>query len=217
MVAFVLVHGAWHGAWCWARVLPALRAAGHTAHAVTLTGVGERAHLLSRDITLGTHIGDVVNLTTCEELSGVVLVGHSYGGLVITGAADRLAGRAGLLKHLVYIDAVVPHPGESWASQHAPELVANRLAASAAHPQGALPAPDAALYGLTGADCDWDPRLAQRRADAPARAQRARLARSRAGHRSRRDGERGRAAGAAAARSRSLRRGQVRAWPRTAP
>src|SRR5258706_16376437 len=107
MAAFVLVHGAWHGAWCWSRVLPALRVAGHSAHAVTLTGVGARAHLLSRDITLATHISDVTNLITCEELDAVVLVGHSYGGLVITGAADRLlAQRPGLFKHLVYIDAV---------------------------------------------------------------------------------------------------------------
>jgi pimeloyl-ACP methyl ester carboxylesterase len=156
MAAFVLVHGAWHGAWCWARVLPALRAAGHAAHAVTLTGVGERAHLLSRDITLDLHVTDVVNLVVCEELDDIVLVGHSYGGLVITGAADRLlAQRPARLKQLVYIDAVVPHPGECWATHHAPELVASRLAAAAAHPQGALAPPDAALFGLSGADCDW--------------------------------------------------------------
>jgi len=156
MAAFVLVHGAWHGAWCWSRVLPALRAAGHGAHAVTLTGVGERAHLLSRDITLRTHVADVVNLIACEELDGVVLVGHSYGGLVVTGAADRLlAARAPTLRHLVYIDAVVPHPGESWSSHHGAELVARRLADAAAHPQGALPPPDAALYGLSGSDAAW--------------------------------------------------------------
>jgi pimeloyl-ACP methyl ester carboxylesterase len=157
MAAFVLVHGAWHGAWCWARVLPQLRAAGHTAHAVTLTGVGERAHLLARSITLDTHVADVVNLVCCEELDDVILVGHSYGGLMITGAADRLLARLPptRVKHLVYVDAVVPHPGESWATHHPPELVATRLAAAAAHPQGALPPPDAALFGLTGADCDW--------------------------------------------------------------
>ncbi|HVO07723.1 MAG TPA: alpha/beta fold hydrolase [Burkholderiaceae bacterium] len=156
MTAFVLVHGAWHGAWCWARVLPLLRAAGHAAHAVTLTGTGERAHLLQRGITLQTHITDVANLVTCEELDDVVLVGHSYGGLVITGAADRLlASQAASLRHLVYIDALVPHPGESWSTHQAPELVASRLAAAAAHPHDALPPPDAALYGLAGADCDW--------------------------------------------------------------
>jgi pimeloyl-ACP methyl ester carboxylesterase len=155
MAAFVLVHGAWHGAWCWARVLPALRAAGHGAHAVTLTGVGERAHLLSRAIDATTHTDDVVNLVACEELDDVVLVGHSYGGLVITLAADRLLARGVALRHLVYIDAMVPHAGESWSSHHAPELVATRLAQAAAHPHHALPPPDAALYGLTGSDQAW--------------------------------------------------------------
>ncbi len=156
MAAFVLVHGAWHGAWCWARVMPALRTAGHGAFAVTLTGVGERAHLLARDISLETHVTDVVNLVTCEELVDVVLVGHSYGGLPITGAADRLLARQpGVVKHLVYLDAVVPHPGECWATHHDAELVAQRVAQSVAHPHGALPPPDAALFGLTGADCDW--------------------------------------------------------------
>ena len=156
MAAFVLVHGAWHGAWCWSRVLPGLRAAGHTAHAVTLTGVGERAHLLSRDITLDTHVRDVVNLIVSEELDDVVLVGHSYGGLIITGAADRLlADDPARIRHLVYVDAVVPHPGECWASHQAPEIVASRLATAAAHPHNALAPPDAALFGLTGADGDW--------------------------------------------------------------
>src|SRR5947209_5724227 len=105
MATFVLVHGSWHGAWCWKRVLPLLRGAGHDVHAVTLTGVGERAHLLSADIRLDTHITDVVNLIDCEELADVILVGHSYGGIVITGVADRLQRRSpGLLQQLVYID-----------------------------------------------------------------------------------------------------------------
>lgn len=156
MAAFVLVHGAWHGAWCWSRVLPPLRAAGHAVHTVSLTGTGERAHLLHRGITLDTHVADVINTIACEELDEVVLVGHSYAGLVITAAADRLlAQQPTQLRHLVYIDAVVPHPGESWSTHHAPELVTSRLAAAAAHPLGALPPPDAALFGLTGADCDW--------------------------------------------------------------
>ena len=93
--AFVLVHGAWHGAWCWSRVVPLLRASDQPAHAVTLTGVGERAHLLRRDIGLATHIADVVSLIENEELTDVVLVGHSYGGLVITGAADAWLARGG--------------------------------------------------------------------------------------------------------------------------
>ncbi len=155
--AFVLVHGAWHGAWCWSRVVPLLRASDQPAHAVTLTGVGERAHLLRRDIGLATHIADVVSLIENEELTDVVLVGHSYGGLVITGAADAWLARGGdrRLRHLVYVDAVVPHPGECWASHHGADLVASRVAAAAADPRGALPPPDAGLFGLTGADKDW--------------------------------------------------------------
>ena len=153
--AFVLVHGAWHGAWCWRYVLPALRRAGHEAHAVTLTGVGERSHLLRREITLQTHVSDVVSLVRCEEIADLVIVGHSYGGLVITGAADALLALGVRLHHLVYIDAVVPHSGECWATHQSPELVASRLAAAAADPLGAMPPPDATLYGLTGEDAAW--------------------------------------------------------------
>ncbi len=157
MAQFVLVHGAWHGGWCWARVLPLLRAAGHAAHAITLTGVGERAHLLSPEIRLTTHLQDVLNLIAVEELDDVVLVGHSYGGMVITGVADALQRqRPGLLRHLVYVDAFVPHPGESWSSTHAPEVVAGRVAAAEQSSGGlTLPAPDAEAFGLKGADRDW--------------------------------------------------------------
>ena len=147
----VLVHGAWGGAWIWRHVLPALRAAGHEVHAVTLTGDGERAHLRHPGITLRTHIADVVGLVDAEELADIALVGHSYGGQVITGAADALAGR---VKQLVYVDAMVPLPGEGWGSNHAPEIVAARQAAAAAH-DNALPAPDPADFGLAGAERDW--------------------------------------------------------------
>ena len=154
--SFVLVHGAWHGAWCWARVLPLLRASGHPAHAVTLTGVGERAHLLSREIRLATHIQDVIGLIEAEELSEVVLVGHSYAGVVVTGVADRLAReRPGLLRHMVYLDASAPRSGESWSTPHTPEVVAGRIAAAAASGGLSLPPPDASVFGLDGADRDW--------------------------------------------------------------
>ncbi|MEY4754431.1 MAG: hypothetical protein RJA44_2106 [Pseudomonadota bacterium] len=158
MSQFVLVHGAWAGAWCWRRVLPLLRAAGHEAHAVTLTGVGERAHLLSREVRLHTHLLDVQNLILSEELDDIVLVGHSYGGLVITGVADALLRRHGVqprLRHLVYVDAVTPHPGESWSSQHAPETVIARVQSASARPDHAIPPPDARIFGLEGADRDW--------------------------------------------------------------
>ena len=154
--AIVLVHGSWHGAWCWRRVLPLLRGAGVEAHAVTLTGVGERAHLLSPAIDLHMHIQDVIGLIEAEELQRVVLVGHSYAGMVITGVADRLQQeRPGLLAHLVYLDAALPYPGDSWSSRHAPETRQARI--DAAQPSGGLsfPPPDAAIFGLEGADRDW--------------------------------------------------------------
>lgn len=157
MTQFVLVHGAWHGGWCWGRILPLLRVVGHAAHAVTLTGLGERVHLLSPEIRLVTHLQDVLNLITAEELDDVVLVGHSYGGMVVTGVADSLQRRRpGLLRHLVYVDAFVPHRGESWSSTQAPEVVAGRVAAAEQSSGGlSLPAPDAAAFGLQGADRDW--------------------------------------------------------------
>ena len=151
----VLVHGAWGGAWIWRRVLGPLRAAGHEVHAVTLTGDGERAHLRRADITLRTHIDDVLGLIDAEELRDITLVGHSYAGQVITGAADALlAADAGRLKQLVYVDAMVPLPGEGWGSNHAPEVVAARRAAAAAN-DNALPPPDPRDFGLEGADRDW--------------------------------------------------------------
>jgi len=154
--AMVLVHGSWHGAWCWRRVLPRLRAAGVEAHAVTLTGVGERAHLLSRDITIATHVQDIVGLIEAEELASVVLVGHSYAGNLITCAADRLQrAHPGLLKHLVYLDAGIPDPGKSWSSPHAPETVAKRVAEGQASGGLSFPPPDASVFGLSGPDRDW--------------------------------------------------------------
>lgn len=151
----VLVHGAWGGAWIWRRVLAPLRAAGHEVHAVTLTGDGERAHLRSRAVGLRTHVDDVLGLIEAEELRDVVLVGHSYGGMVITGAADRLLARdRGLLRRLVYVDAMVPLPGESWSSTHTPETAAARTAQAEAH-DFALPPADPEAFGLAGADRDW--------------------------------------------------------------
>jgi pimeloyl-ACP methyl ester carboxylesterase len=154
MSTFVLVHGAWGGAWIWRRILGPLRAAGHEVHAVTLTGDGERAHLRRPDISLQVHIDDVLGLIAAEELDDVVLVGHSYGGMVITGAADALPARGVTVRQLVYVDAMVPLPGEGWGDGHPPEIVAARRAAAAAH-DNALPPPDPADFGLQGADADW--------------------------------------------------------------
>ena len=113
MANFVLVHGAWHGGWCWRDVRRVLEDNGHTVFTPTLTGLGERSHLLSPDIDLETHIADVINLLVWEELNDVILVGHSYGGMVITGVADRAKDR---LRHIVYLDAFLPVDGESSAA-----------------------------------------------------------------------------------------------------
>ncbi len=129
MANFVLVHGAWHGGWCWQRVVQVLGSAGHRCHALTLTGVGERAHLLSPAITLEMHIEDVAATIEMEELSDVVLAVHSYSGMIGTAIADRFGSR---LRHLVYVDAVVPRPGESWSSTHARATREARLAGAAA-------------------------------------------------------------------------------------
>jgi pimeloyl-ACP methyl ester carboxylesterase len=110
MSTFVLVHGAWHGSWCWKRVRALLQAQGHEVFTPTLTGVGERAHLLTPQVNLETHIDDVVNLIRWEELADVVLCGHSYGGCVVRGAADRIPER---IRSLVYLDAFVPENGQS--------------------------------------------------------------------------------------------------------
>jgi len=114
MATFLLVHGGIQGGWVWKRVIPLLRAAGHEAYAPTLTGCGERVHLLTRDIGLETHVQDVVNVIEYEDLDEVILVGHSYGGQVITAVADRMRHR---LAHLVYLDACVPQPGQSCLAQ----------------------------------------------------------------------------------------------------
>ena len=152
----VLVHGAWAGGWAWQRVLAPLRAAGHAVSAVTLSGCGERRAGLRRDITLQTHIADVVGLVEAEELRGVVLVGHSYGGLVVTGAADALLARdPALVRQIVYVDAMVPLPGECWSSRHTEAVKVARQAAARASGLNALPPPDPAAFGLSAADREW--------------------------------------------------------------
>lgn len=152
MANFVLVHGAWHGGWCWKRVVRALTTAGHRAHAVTLTGLGERAHLLSSTITLETHIADVIGAIEAEEMDQVVLAVHSYAGMLGTAVADRRTDR---LRHLVYVDAVVPRPGESWSSTHASATREARLAAAQGSPDYSIPPPDPGVFGLQGADHEW--------------------------------------------------------------
>ncbi|MGZ4681057.1 MAG: alpha/beta fold hydrolase [Acidimicrobiales bacterium] len=110
MATFVLVHGGGHGGWCWQPLATRLRARGHEVHTPTLTGVGERSHVLLPGIDLDLHIQDVVAMLDFEDCRNVILVGHSYGGMVITGVADRAGDR---IDHLVYLDAATPRNGQS--------------------------------------------------------------------------------------------------------
>jgi pimeloyl-ACP methyl ester carboxylesterase len=110
MSTFLLVHGAWHSGRCWERVVPLLEAAGHRVLAPSLTGYGDRAHLLGPEVGLDTHVEDVVRLIHEEDLTDVVLVGHSYAGLVVSSVANQVPDRIG---HLVYLDAMVPEHGET--------------------------------------------------------------------------------------------------------
>jgi pimeloyl-ACP methyl ester carboxylesterase len=110
---FVLVHGAWHGGWCWRRVSDSLEKRGHKVFAPTLTGLGERSHLLDPKINLATHVTDIVNVIKWEGLSDIVLVGHSYGGAVVSGVAEQARDAIG---SIVFLDAFVPENGDSVSS-----------------------------------------------------------------------------------------------------
>src|SRR5690349_3432057 len=107
---FVLVHGAWHGGWCWRRVADRLRRDGHAVFTPTLTGLGERSHLLQPGVDLATHVADVVNLMQWEQLSDVVLCGHSYGGFVISGVAEQMSTA---IRAIVFLDAFLPQNGDT--------------------------------------------------------------------------------------------------------
>jgi pimeloyl-ACP methyl ester carboxylesterase len=144
MATFVLVHGAWHGGWCWRFVRPLLRRAGHEVFAPSLTGLGERKHLVRPDIDLDTHIEDIVSLLEMEDLRDIVLVGHSYGGMVITGAADRAHAR---IKRLVYLDAFVPENGKRTLDYVVPERAARMR--EEGEKLGNVTPPPLSLWGVT--------------------------------------------------------------------
>jgi pimeloyl-ACP methyl ester carboxylesterase len=149
----VLVHGAWHGGWCWARVLTALRAANVDAMAPTLTGLGERAHLISPAVDLETHVRDIAAVIESEELEGVVLVGHSYAGALLGGVAERAGGR---VRRLVYVDGLVPERGDSVLALF-PTEVADAIAIAARNAGGwRVPPWPASSFGVTDpADREW--------------------------------------------------------------
>jgi pimeloyl-ACP methyl ester carboxylesterase len=143
---FVLVHGAWHGGWCWKRVADILRQRGHVVTTPTQTGLGERSHLLSESITLSVFVDDIANHLKWEELRDVVLVGHSFGGAAITGAADAVPER---IAGLIYLDAAVIQDGETWFSLLPQELVKQRLQAAQESSGGlSLPVAPAEAFGV---------------------------------------------------------------------
>jgi pimeloyl-ACP methyl ester carboxylesterase len=153
----VLVHGAWHGGWCWQRVVPLLAAAGHAVYTPTLTGLGDRAHLARPDIDLDLHARDLQALLEMEDLHDVTLVGHSYAGFVISLVADRDPSR---LRRLVYLDAFVPDDGKSVLDYVQPPQRRQALLDSGRATGYAAPVPLAALGVVAAADVAWaQPRI----------------------------------------------------------
>lgn len=142
----VLVHGAWHGAWCWRHVAAILQARGWRVTAPTLTGLGERSHLLSRDIDLSTYITDVENHIRFEDLTDVTLVGHSFAGTVVGAAAGRLVGR---IRRLIYLDSLLLESGETPMSRFPDEVAAERLRLAEESSGGlSLPPPPSSSFGI---------------------------------------------------------------------
>lgn len=157
MSTFVLVHGAWHGGWCYKRVAQILRRGGHEVYTPTLTGVGERSHLISRSVTFDTHVQDIVNLFRWEELSDVVLCGHSYGGMVITSVVEKVPDK---VRALVYLDAFVPENGEALFDYVDPEMRAGMVADVKANGDGYLISPiSAELFKVNAHDAGWVDRM----------------------------------------------------------
>ena len=145
---YVLVHGSWAGGWIWAPVAERLRAQGHRVFAPTQTGLGERRHLLSRDIGISTFVDDVANVIETEELRDVILVGQSSGGLPITGVADRMPER---IRHLVYLDAAIAQGGQSFFDLLSQEVVADRRRAAREGGGGiAVPPPPIGAFASIG-------------------------------------------------------------------
>ncbi len=151
---FVLVHGAWHGGWCWIRVAERLRAAGHRVFTPTQTGLADRKHLLSKDITLDTFTKDVANVIEAEELTNIVLVGHSFGGLAISGVADVMPDR---IRRLVYLDSLIVEGGKTPLDAFTPDIAAVRKKLAEETSGGvSLPAPAPSAFGVSDPrDSEW--------------------------------------------------------------
>jgi len=146
MANFVMVHGSWQGGWCWRWLTPLLRQAGHAVFTPTLTGLGERSHLATPQTGLTLHIQDIVQVLQYEDLQRTILVGHSYGGMVITGVAGTAPER---LARLVYLDAVVPEDGQCAFDLLPPGTPAWWAKLAAANADGSAAPPPIAVFGVT--------------------------------------------------------------------
>lgn len=151
---FVLLHGAWHGGWCWERVARPLRTRGHRVTTPTQTGLGERSHLLTPEVDIEVFVTDLVNHMLWEDLDDVILVGHSFAGNAITGAAERIPER---IRRLVYLDALIPESGRSPFDELPAHVVADRIELAERTSGGlSVPAPNAAAFGVTDpGDAAW--------------------------------------------------------------
>lgn len=144
---FVLVAGLWHGGWAWDRVTPLLRARGHDVTAITQTGLGERSHLLSEHITINTFVEDVVNTLVWRDLRDVILVGHSFGGISVTGAADRVPER---IAKLIYLDGAIMEDGETWFGLLPYDIASARIKQAKEETAGLdLPPAPVETFGIT--------------------------------------------------------------------
>jgi pimeloyl-ACP methyl ester carboxylesterase len=149
MAIYVLVHGAWHGGWCYARVAERLRAKGHRVYTPSMPGLAEHAHQFGGHINLTAHVTDIVDLIRWERLENVVLLGHSYGGMVISHVADRTADK---LAALVYLDAVIPGDNQSMFDMMPVEMVQAQLKGAADHGGLGVPPISAAFFGVNEKD-----------------------------------------------------------------
>jgi pimeloyl-ACP methyl ester carboxylesterase len=152
MATFLVVHGAWSGGWAWKKMRTLLREGGHEIFTPSLTGIGERAHLANGDIDLDTHIADILGVLQFEDLTDVTLIGHSYGGMVATGVADRAAQR---ISRVAYLDAFVPRNGQSLMDLLGPESRAARLHDARTAGDGWLVSPNPMPPDTSETDATW--------------------------------------------------------------
>jgi pimeloyl-ACP methyl ester carboxylesterase len=147
----MLVHGAWHGGWCWRRVADLLQKQGHKVFTPTMTGLGERSHLIDGKVNLATHITDIVNVIKWEGLHDIVLVGHSYGGCIISGVAEEMGDAIG---SIVFLDAFVPENGDMLATK-ASQPVREAIAGLVEKGETAMKPVSAAVFRVNEKDRAW--------------------------------------------------------------